>query len=843
MNEKIVLSNLNERELSRSAALLGVGSFNTHFFGVIELAKEALLRSGIIIDKEIIDVDRQELIIHKLMKNINYFNEGSFIDAKNIVTALTYARELCRGNEDIKIYDSLKDGEFNNKNDALINIYNAYKENLRKENLIDGIDIINLAIQKTKPLDSEFIILEESPLTPLAEELLKHLSNNNYEIKTIRSLFNHQNKIYSDITYDKAYGGVNEIEHILGYIAKNDIKYDECVICVADESYYNHLLNYQELYDLPMTFGVGKNIKNSNAFKLLNQLDEWNRSYNGTYALDILVNSDSFNDELFFKNVCPFSLNYKKRKEIINVVGNLRLCVESPIELLNNYKQSQDKHDEMPTIIENIYKELKKGYGHLIRTYTNITSPIDEEAVQRISNYIYLYNKFENKVDLCDIINHFINAKILPELSKPGSIHITNLKGALSTYRKHLFICGLNSQNFPGSPSENYLLLDSDLEHFNEKNVLDSNMLVLRNKELIFNILDNASAFNSKIHISYTDYILSDIKTENPSSVLFEIFKKEYGDNVDVKKMNEVIGEQHKYFEEDISLIRNVARNYMKGIEIDPIKCGDISTYSVVYDKEISPSAAETFFECPKHFYLKHILGINEPDDDKTFEEMPANDQGTIIHECMEDYGNNPYMSKDEFLENVNKKIENYFNSHNPVHDKNINNLKKSLINMTINAYDNDPHNEVVESEKKLGPYLDPITGLKFSGRVDRIEKLKNGNYKIVDYKTGTSIKHRDDDVDTCFQVALYGLIFEECEKVKVEAGEYRYLRGKQDVIFNFNDENKAALSLKLQKIKEALDTGVFDYPEKDKRNDACRYCKLKDICGVNNLDEEDDDE
>ncbi|MBQ3421437.1 MAG: hypothetical protein IJH34_07165, partial [Romboutsia sp.] len=184
MNEKIVLSNLNERELSRSAALLGVGSFNTHFFSVIELAKEALLRSGIIIDKEIIDVDRQELIIHKLMKNINYFNEGSFIDAKNIVTALTYARELCRGDEDIKIYDSLKDGEFNNKNDALIDIYNAYKENLRKENLIDGIDIINLAIQKTKPLDSEFIILEESPLTPLDEEVLKHLSNNNYEIKT-----------------------------------------------------------------------------------------------------------------------------------------------------------------------------------------------------------------------------------------------------------------------------------------------------------------------------------------------------------------------------------------------------------------------------------------------------------------------------------------------------------------------------------------------------------------------------------------------------------------------------------------------------------------------------------
>ena len=103
MNEKIVLSNLNERELSRSAALLGVGSFNTHFFSVIELAKEALLRSGIIIDKEIIDVDRQELIIHKLMKNINYFNEGRFIDAKNIVSALTYARELCRGNEDIKI--------------------------------------------------------------------------------------------------------------------------------------------------------------------------------------------------------------------------------------------------------------------------------------------------------------------------------------------------------------------------------------------------------------------------------------------------------------------------------------------------------------------------------------------------------------------------------------------------------------------------------------------------------------------------------------------------------------------------------------------------------------------
>lgn len=844
MKETIILSSINEKELLKTFALNGISSFNTRVFNAENLAKEVSIRNGHIFNKRQISTIEQECVIYKISKEIDYFKDNSFVDAKNINVAITYARKLCRGNEIDKIETVFSDGEFKGKNVAILEVYKKYKQYLKDNDLIDSIEIINNVIKNTKGIDAEFVTFIETPLEPLEEELIKVISNNNFSKKSIRKFLQKEDKQLRNVTYANGYGSVNEIEYILGYIANNNIRYDDCVVALLDSSYDRHFFNYRDTYNVPMTFGVGRDLSLSNSFKVLVLLDRWNKQYNAINSFNELINAPEFNTNKFWSTIFEEEQNDRTKQEIIKAVGNLKLSVYQN-DKLDKYKASLSDKKEIDRYpyVERVANELYKGYSYLIKTYTNIINETSEnKAISTICTYIDDYfNNLEDKnverdlpKQLDDIIVALENKKILKEASKPSYLHITDLSGALACTRKHLFICGLNAKTFPGSPTENYLLLDSDLERFNEINVKNSNKKVQLNKQLLFDVVDNACALDSIIHLSYSGYSLSDLKEENPSSMLFELYKKQRGENVTTKELENEIGEQHKYFDESISSLKDVGRYYLDDFLLetqDTYKEECVSSSKVNYI--ISPSAADVFFTCPRRFYLTKILGIVEPEIDNPFKTIPENDEGTLVHECMEDYGNNPNWTKKEFMNNADTKFENYFNKRIPLHNKDKEMLKREYLRMAEIGYNSDPDNkEVVASEKYLGPYLDPITGLSFGGIVDRLEKLPNGKYRIVDYKTYKEKKNNEGDIDTCFQVSLYAYILENDIKDPrvIEDCEYRYLRNPMIVKANYQNI-KEELKNKLREIKNALDSGDFPFAKNPKED--CEYCKLKDICGI----------
>ena len=837
MKEKVIFSNINDRELLESLAINGQGNFNVRFFNTNNFAKEALLRSGkIVIQKEISSI-KQECAIYDIIKNVNYFKDSNFEDAKNINNAITYARKLCRGDEDTKIEEVFKDGEFKEKNVAILEVYKLYKQYLVNNNLTDSIEIINKAIKEAGSIFDEITVFEETPLDPLEKKLAASVSKKSKKQK-IREFADRQDKRLSNITYANAYGSVNEVEYILGYIANNNIPYEDCVVTLIDNSYINQFISYRDAYKIPMSFGTGISLSFTNAYKVLTLLDRWNKGYNGYDALSSLINAPEFDSNKLWLGIDPNStFTTRNKNDILKAIGNMRISVDSDNKL-ENYKSvlTNKKEIERLNDVEYIINELHKGYSYLIKTYTkNITGELEQKAIDTICSYLDEY--FANASDgtLVDAITNLSNKMISRELSKPSTIHITNLEGALSTIRKHLFICGLNAKSFPGSPSENYLLLDSDLERFNESNVKNSTNKVNLNKKLLNDVLDNASAFDENIHLSYSGYSLSDLKVENPSSLLFEIFKKEHGPESTTKEFEDAVGEQHKYFDEAITNLKNVGAKYLDGYTTKPLNNKPDEYKNVLLEKTISPSNAGIFFDCPKHFYLTQVLGIYEPQEDDPFNALPANDEGTLIHECMEDYGNNPTWTKQEFMANAENKLNDYFKKRIPIHTKNIDTLKRNYLAMAEYGYDNDCHNEVYKSEYWLS-FKDPNTGITFGGRVDRIEKLPNEKYQIVDYKTGRNIEHEEDNLDKCFQVILYAYLLENSEQKEVEKCEYRYLRlGKQIPCVN-NDAIKAQLQEKLMEIKNAIDTGDFPCAIDE---EACKYCKLGNICGKNKVIED----
>lgn len=841
LKQTIILSNLNERELFRSLSLNGKDLFNVKVFSAFGLTKEVLNRNGSDLPLEVIDDFKAACIVYKLIKDISYFSSKTFSDAKNIVRQLNVARCLCRGNEKDKLIEVLGDGEFKDKNNALLELYLKYNDYLSNNGLIDNYGLINKVINNDLTIDANYICLKETALSPIEEKLIEVVSNGTYKVISILDLYGKQESPLNKIEYDNAYGKINEIENIISTISNNHIKYDDVLLVLNDASYIEELLNYKEI---PATYSIGYPITLSNGLKLYELLVIWDENYNSLDYLKNIVTSEEFDAEKFWANISSDELSAREKEEIINAAGYLRISTEYNVEMMNNYKSTFKDDLRFFELVDNFAKEFSNGYSYIINTYTKLRTDeflnkLDVQSVNKITSLIDDYlNNIEN-VSPVSLYEDVISLSILKEFSKQGHIAITDLNGALAINRKHIFILGLSSSNFPGSPKENYLLLDSDLKRFNEDFAITSDKSISNKKDLLMEVISIANCLGSKIYLSYSGYNLTELKEENPSSMLYEIFKKERGSNATIDDLNKEIGKQHHYFEVNITNNKALGNLYLEGKDLNIDISKEDLIKNMTYQKEISPSAAEKFFECPFRFYLRYVLGLKEEDNYDPFNILPSNVEGELVHSCMEDYGNNSDWSEKDFLNNANNKFDNYLKTVNPIHTEGIENLRTEYLRMAKEGYESDPKNIVRSSEEKLGP-IKHESGLMFGGRVDRIEKLEDGSYIIVDYKTYKDFRNIAEDIDTCFQVVLYAYVLSKQENVKVDRCEYRYLRNPGTVVVHYNDEIKKLMDQKIDKIKQAFDSGVFDYAE-DKA--ACKYCPYVKMCGVNSVQESEEQE
>ena len=232
---------------------------------------------------------------------------------------------------------------------------------------------------------------------------------------------------------------------------------------------------------------------------------------------------------------------------------------------------------------------------------------------------------------------------------------------------------------------------------------------------------------------------------------------------------------------------------------------------------------------------LGYVLGIPEPDDDKPFEVIAANESGTMAHFLMEELGNSD-MSLEEFLKLSGEYFDRFIAQHPPLVSQNAEAEKEQFLDMMETAYQMDPHREVVLEEENI--HCTHESGVKIHGFPDRVEKLDDGTYLVVDFKSARTIGHVQDDIDTCLQIVIYAYLMEQ-KGFKISGGEYRYIRLGETVSCKYDQEMKDALKAKLTDFKDRLISADFPIPdnayeENREKNDPdpCKYCKYGLICG-----------
>ena len=878
MQEKVILTpSLEGTDYLKSLAAFNKDpklTFGVRFFHSIELAKYLMQLNGVSCDKKFITDVVLAAKLYKLVKNIPYFEKSSFEDIFNLLKSVNDLRRCIPFDEEKEIEDKLPKDLFKKKNEAIISFYHLMINLMNEEGIIDEIGIIRYAIENCEPVNNiEFIRYEEFVYTNLDTALINKAAGK--EVKPSSLVGSSKPKIKS---YTKAFGQTNEIENILSYIYKSSIKFDECLIVASDVNSYGKILsNYQATLKFPLIINSGQSIEDTSAGRLFSSLKTWIDYHNHLDYLKAVLFSQEFNLEQFKKDIDlpdnfddvnkELNLSYHDRisfDSIIETVGHLRLGFDSfdkNDDRFNAYKNLLlERKAESPLdnkvrrdliiydYVEYIKSIFDRGLLEFLSRYTLINH--DNEAIElhALDKYLMVlslavtYNlPFEEMVKF---LSHVVVGNRKPQ---PGSLYLTSIDNAMSFLRKHLFVVGLDSKAFPGKVAEDPNIFDRDYEPFGVHQA--SSRKMNENKLNYHNLIEYASSLDANIHLSYAYYNSETIKEQNASSVLFETYKKENGEDKTVSDFNnEFVENSSKYqkvgfFSSELFPLSKIGEETKNNVLVTPkvldvSKLDNESAIDLISKRGLSATAIAKYIDCPYEFFLSVVLGIEQENDTDIYEIIPANDIGTLAHELMENFSLE--MSKEEFLKLSEKKFKEYLVMHPSENPQGEDEKLNEFLFMMSNGYDMEKkeNQPSVLREEDLLAVHEP-TQLRIHGFPDKVVKLSDGTYRVEDYKTGNNVKHDVDKPETMIQGAHYAYLLEHGKnklnnygrkKIKVSEFVFHYLKSKQSISSYDYDHNineyMNYLDEILSQIKESLDKGEF--PQSGK----CEKCFFKDICG-----------
>lgn len=267
-------------------------------------------------------------------------------------------------------------------------------------------------------------------------------------------------------------------------------------------------------------------------------------------------------------------------------------------------------------------------------------------------------------------------------------------------------------------------------------------------------------------------------------------------------------------------------------------------------ERVYSATALERFAVCPYRFYLQAIYGLSPREDSVALEQMDPKTRGTIFHDLLHELilelrrrdllpllrtkQDQAIAVADEVVAARGAYWEAELAPAIPrVWASEMEDLRFDLRGW-VNYIAGDPW-VPVESEFGFGdPPVELLESVKLRGRIDVIERNKEGIHRVTDLKTGRKPLEKPIWIGggKTLQPSLYAMVVEQLLQAKVEGGRLFYCThrgGYDEAPIMMRDFTRQKTRDVLQIIDNYVATGFLPPAPEEK---ACERCDYRPVCG-----------
>lgn len=262
------------------------------------------------------------------------------------------------------------------------------------------------------------------------------------------------------------------------------------------------------------------------------------------------------------------------------------------------------------------------------------------------------------------------------------------------------------------------------------------------------------------------------------------------------------------------------------------------------FSKVYSYSKIELFKKCPKQYFFNYLDPVIAPIKKQYLKPRDYKTKGQAVHGAITLFYHLPIEERN-FKNLKNLLLQAWFSEVDPSKEpplsflggfKNIEHERKTYQDCLIllkNFYELKdikpsffllPSKDIKYSFDDYKELIKPLNNeISISGKFDRVDKLENGNLRIIDFKTGKNNQNYD-------QLEFYKLLAELNFNRKVEKVSFYYLTNKKIKSFDVSNVNLDEIKNKvLRKIDIIKRTKEF-LPNPTK---LCNHCDFQEICPV----------
>ena len=228
----------------------------------------------------------------------------------------------------------------------------------------------------------------------------------------------------------------------------------------------------------------------------------------------------------------------------------------------------------------------------------------------------------------------------------------------------------------------------------------------------------------------------------------------------------------------------------------------------------LSASDIETYRLCPLKYKFARVFRIPQ--------ESTINQRfGIVLHQVLERFHKSPSPSRDELFElfEASWRRGGFGDSDDELQFRE--RALDALEMYWVRTRDEEGEPEWFERSFsfQLGPHL-------LRGRVDRVDRLPDGSYELIDYKTGKA--KTEDDLRQDIQLSVYQMGARESWGVRTSAQSYMYVMTGDKVPVAHTEEELDRVRATVERIGEGILRQEF---QPTPSQEICSFCDYRIIC------------